>query len=81
MGLLDEIKAEVTGAHGPRCPVARARQEMSKTDVRELDAALEDQGVTHAAIHRALNRRGIACPAQGVSNHRSGSCACARKDG
>lgn len=77
MGLLDDILAEVTGARGPKCPVALALDELDAADRSDLTAALAlDSGATHAAIGRVLRARGLHAPEGGIASHRNGKCGC-----
>ena len=76
MGLLDEIRAEVGAARGPRCPIPRAQPILGKGDWEDLKAALVDPAITHAAISRALKRHNVDASQGAVSKHRKGECAC-----
>lgn len=79
MGLLDDIKAEVSGARGPRCPVALALDELDAADAADLEEALTSgSGATHAAIGRVLRARGLHAPDGGIASHRNGKCGCKR---
>lgn len=78
MGLIDEIDAEQDASRPNRCGVNRVLQTLEGGDRDDLDKALADPGITTAAIHRALVKRGFKIDAKGVAYHRKGTCACAR---
>lgn len=77
MGLLDDIHAEAPS--GPdQCSVGALLERLTDADRRDLCVALDDAGVPHTAITRALNKRGHAMHAKRIALHRRGECACAR---
>ena len=80
MSLADEINEEQRVRPVKRCPVFRARAELSPADIADLEVALADATITSTAIARALNKRGIdvARNSKAVGMHRRGDCACAR---
>jgi hypothetical protein len=78
MGLMDEIAEEQQQATANRCPVNRAREQLSDADYRDLLAALDDPTVPGTAIQRALGKHLPNVGIHGLSAHRKGTCACAR---
>lgn len=80
MSLSDDIQAEQRVRSVKRCPVFRARAELSSADIADLEIALADETITSTAIARALNKRGIdvARNSKAIGLHRRGDCACAR---
>lgn len=77
MGLLDDIHAE-SAPRPPTCSVAKVLDELAPAEAKELEAALADEGITHSAITRVLNRRGFSMHDKRVASHRRGLCACAK---
>ena len=78
MGLLEDIQDEQVAGRYIKCPVARLMADMSDADTADLNAAMAEEGITNAAIARALARRGLTVRADSVGNHRFGRCACPR---
>ena len=79
MSLIDEIS--VHNAPAPRgCAIATARESLSESDQKDLDAALENAEYTHRAIARALANRGFKIHPAGkqVARHRRRECECHR---
>ena len=79
-GLLDDIQDLNAGAKPSRCVVARVMADLSADDQADLLCALDDPGVMHVAIARALINRGHDVGAHGksIASHRKGQCGCAR---
>ena len=77
MGLLADIQAEAPT--GPtQCSVSILLDSLPEADAKDLVAALDDPGIPHTAITRALNKRGHQMHEKRVAAHRRGECACAR---
>ena len=77
MTLLDDIKAETTGA-GPRCTVALLLAGLTDDDRADLTAALANPSIPSSAIHRVLHKRGYAIADTTLHRHRRGTCRCPR---
>lgn len=79
-GLLDDIQELNADMRPSKCAIARVMPELSKDDQADLLAALDDPGVMHVAIARALANRGFNVGAHGknIAAHRKGQCGCAR---
>ena len=79
-GLLDDIQTLNVGAKPSRCVVARVLEHLTKDEQADLLVALDDPGVMHVAIARALANRGHDVGAHGksIASHRKGQCGCAR---
>lgn len=78
MGLMDDIADERDASSVNRCPVHRAREELSNDDFADLMAALDDASIPGTAIQRALAKRISNVGIHGLNAHRKGTCACAR---
>ena len=79
-GLLDDINALNADARPNKCVVARVMDDLNADEQRDLLNALDDPGVMHVAIARALANRGHDVGAHGksIASHRKGQCGCAR---
>ena len=80
-GLLEDIQAEDALTVPNRCVVHRILNELDAKDRADLEAALDDDGIAHVAISRALQRRGLLRQGgpKSVASHRKGQCGCARR--
>lgn len=80
-GLLNDIRAEHAAMTPIQCPIGRALARLDKQDQDDLLAALDDQGLSHVAITRALENRGLVShgSVKGIAAHRKGECSCARR--
>lgn len=79
MGLLDEITAaQGANRRGPTCNVALVKATLADDEQSDLDAALDDKGLSHAVIGAVLRRRGVKIGDHSISRHRRGLCGCAR---
>lgn len=79
MGLLDDIKAEVT-RQGPVCSVGILIDDLSPEDSKELQLAFEDRSIPGTAILRALKARGhIKFTDHTIQRHRRGECSCSKR--
>ena len=60
------------------CPIAKAIEELAKTEREQLIAALAVQNheIGAGAIEAWLKRRGHVCNTQRVMSHRKGTCSC-----
>lgn len=79
-GLLDDINALNANARPSKCVVARIMEDLTPDEQKDLAAALEDPGVMHVAIARALRNRGhdVAFHGKNIAAHRKGQCGCAQ---
>ena len=60
-----------------QCSIAVAFQTLDDPEEQEkLGAALAAPGITHAAINRWLQARGIKIAEQTIGRHRDGRCSC-----
>ena len=61
---------------GPKCSIAKVREELDPHSMADLEAALASPIVTAAAIVRGLKALGFQVRAQTVLRHRKRECAC-----
>lgn len=72
MSLLSDVQGEAV-KHKP-CKVLGIA--LADSDRADLDLALADPSITHAAIVRALRARGCAISEQTIRRHRRRECSC-----
>lgn len=79
MGLLDDIKAEVT-KKGPVCSIRILMEDLDPADAKELQQAFEDRSIPGTAILRALKTRGyIDITDHTLQRHRRSECSCSKR--
>lgn len=77
MGFADELAELKIATQGPRCNVAIIQDDMTPSDVAEMEAALADPFIPDSAVLRVLKGRGHEAIKLGsVSRHRRRQCAC-----
>ena len=75
LSLSDLIAAEAKRP-GTKCSFIHIFKTLDKADRATLEAALADESVTGASLHRALLRAGFTLGKDTVRRHRSGECSC-----
>lgn len=66
--------AEQTQTKGPECSISVLLGTLNDTDRDDLQAALDDPGVQHAQITRALSILGHKVASTTIGRHRRGEC-------
>lgn len=75
MSLLDEIRNERI-KKGPSCTVGVLLLKLEKADAADLQAALDDAGVSATIITKVLAARGERLTAEAIRRHRRKLCFC-----
>lgn len=75
MGLFEEVSQQKTDI---RCPIYRAQFSLDADDYSDLLRAIDDPGITAAAISRAVRARGTVASTVSIQAHRRQSCTCPR---
>lgn len=82
MDLLAEVLQDDARRRHDKCAVAVTVDKLDEPLRSEVQAAIDHPEATHAAIARALERRGVTRPdgrplrQDQIGRHRKGSCAC-----
>lgn len=63
----------------PECPVVRITKSLGPKDRDVLTAAVDSDGITHAAIAKVLTDNGHKISQDAVGRHRRGDCACGHR--
>lgn len=81
MGLLDDLKNPNLYGHRPSvvCSTCLLLKELSKEEVKALEALLQNPKVSHASICRVLKANGIHLSDGAVARHRRGECVGAQR--
>lgn len=75
MALADSLKSEIEQAPmNAICSVSKAKEKMSKEDVKTLEATLYDRGIKASVLSRALRKEGVEIADGTITRHRNGGC-------
>jgi hypothetical protein len=73
---------DILGSNKPRigqpCATGMWRATLSSADRAEFDAALANQEITGADIHRAMKAMGYEFGDSALKRHRAGGCKCSQ---
>lgn len=75
MSLLDEIRRERI-KKGPACTVSVLLTKLEKSDAADLQAALDDAGISATIIAKVLSERGERISVEALRRHRRKMCGC-----
>ena len=70
--------SEFTNRPPTKCSVGKFADALAEGDQANLDAALQEQTITTASIHRWMETRGAKFRYNLVATHRRGECPCPR---
>ena len=75
MSLADSLKAQIDIApKNAVCSIAKAKEKMTKEDIKVLDASLYDRSIKATVLGRALSKEGIDISEGTITRHRNGRC-------
>lgn len=77
----DDILKRQPKNPGPLCTVTKALRALPPEQAAKVQRALDDEGIGHQSIYRAINKMGLEFRVgkDSVGRHRIGDCACGQR--